>query len=793
MFRNYVLIAWRNFAKHRTFSLINVAGFALAMASCFLILFHMRSELSYEKFYPEYQNIYRLHVNEWAKSAPPTAQLFKDFFPEVRSTARFYEFGAGTVLTYESYHTIVERSLLADSTAIEMFGYEFIEGDPKTSLRVPFTSIVTESLAKRVFGNAAEAIGKTINLNGDRDLTISGVIKDMPENTHMQFDMLTAYSTMYKWIPDEWTSNRGWMGSYTYVLVAPGQVENIRSRMGDFQMKFYEGWDTPEKLKAATGLLLQPLADIHLQSHLEQEMSENSNVTYLYIFAAVALFILFIASVNFVNLNISLAFSRMKETGLRKVMGAMRPQLVKQYLAETFVLSTIALLVALALFFAAIPSYNSLAGRDVQMSDALTLENIGIMVAMVVGVSLLSGGYPALFMSRFKPTDALKSQKGPGSATPAIRKALVVFQFAVSAFMIASTIIIVRQMSFFQDQDLGFNKDGVVSVSLYGELAKNMVRNPDAVKSELLKDPAITSVARISNLPGDMISVETVRPDGADPALDFGGFRVMRIDEDALTTLQVPIVEGRDFSVKFHDSTSFILNKAAVKALNLENPVGARIRNETRQMTGTVVGVVGDYHFSSLHNAVEPLVLECEPSFTSKLLVKVNTDKVGPVISHIESTVQSIAPSNLFSYNFFDDRWNAQYKEETKMNVLFNTFSVFMIVISCIGLFGLSAITMQTRRKEIGIRKVVGASMPTIVQIMSREFVILVVVGSLIGLPLSWYAMNSWLSKFAYKIAITADVFIVSIIACVLIAFLSIFVNALKAARTNPIDSLRSE
>jgi len=444
MFRNYILIAWRNFVKHRTFSLINVVGFALAMASCFLIIFHMRSELSYETFYPDYKNIYRLHVNEWAKSAPPTAQLFKDFFPGVKSTARFYEFGAGAVLTYESYHTIVERSLLADSTAIEMFGYEFIEGDPKTSLRVPFTSVVTESLAKRVFGSSAAAIGKTINLNGDRDLTISGVIKDMPENTHLQFDMLTAYSTMYKWIPDEWTSNRTWMGSYTYVAVAPGQIENIRSRMGDFQVKFYEGQDTPEKLRATTVFLMQPLEDIHLSSHLEQEISENSNISYLYIFAVVALFILFIASVNFVNLNISLAFRRMKETGIRKVMGAMRSQLVKQYLAETFVVSVLALLIALALFFAVIPGYNSLAGRDVQMSDALTIGNIAIMIALVVGVSLLSGAYPALFMSGFKPADALKSQKGRGTSTPAIRKALVLLQFAVSAFMIASTIIIVR-------------------------------------------------------------------------------------------------------------------------------------------------------------------------------------------------------------------------------------------------------------------------------------------------------------------------------------------------------------
>lgn len=792
MLKNYILIAWRNFTKHRTFSLINITGFALAMASCFLIIFHINSEVNYETFYPDYKNIYRVHPPGWAKSSPPMAQSMKDYFSGIRSTARFYPFGGGSILSYNDYQTILGSAFMADSTALDLFKYEFTQGSGKTSLRAPFSAVVTESLAHKVFGNS-EAVGKTIKLNGDMELTISGVVKDIPENTHIRFEMLVSFSTFYKIIPDNWASNRGWMAPFTYLYIEPGQLAQVENKMSDFQVKFYEGWDTAENLRKATMLELQPMKDIHLHSHLEQEMSENSNASYLYIFAVVALFILFIASVNFVNLNISLAFNRMKETGLRKVMGAIRSQLVKQYLAETLVISVLALILAVCLFFAVLPNYNSLAGRDVQIADVLTIENIGIMTAVVIGVSLLSGAYPALFMSRFKPTEALKSQKGPGASTPAIRKALVVFQFAVSAFMIASTVIIIRQMDYFQNQDLGFNKDKVISVNLYGDLSKKITETPDVLKSELMKDPSIVSIGLTTDRPGDQISVESVVPEGADPNTQFPQFRAMAIDDGFIQTLEIPVIEGRSFSRAYNDTAAFVVNRAALKALNITNAIGTRIVNQTRNLSGTIVGVVDDYHFASLHNAVEPLVLQYQPKYANHLLIKTNSADVQRTIGNIESTLKSIAPSHLFSYTFLEDRWNAQYKEENKMQVLFNTFSVFMIVISCIGLFGLSAITMQTRRKEIGIRKVVGANVPSIVKMMSKEFVILVTVGSLIGLPLSWYAMNTWLSKFAYKIDITADVFVISAIACVLIAFGSVLFNALRAAYTNPADSLRSE
>jgi putative ABC transport system permease protein len=321
-----------------------------------------------------------------------------------------------------------------------------------------------------------------------------------------------------------------------------------------------------------------------------------------------------------------------------------------------------------------------------------------------------------------------------------------------------------------------------------------MSQASDVIKAELMKDPSVVSIGLTSNLPGDQTSVEGVVPQGADPNAQFPSFRVLTADDGFLQTLQIPLLQGRGFSRAFNDSSSFVVNKAALKALNIEsNPIGIRITNQTRNITGPIIGVVDDYHFASLHNAVDPMVMQYQPQYSNYLIVKINSGDIQKIVTNIETTLKSIAPSNLFSYTFVEDRWNSQYKEEAKMNVLFNTFSVFMIVISCIGLFGLSSITIQTRRKEIGIRKVVGASIPTIVRIMSKDFVILVVIGSIIGLPLAWYAMDSWLSGFAYKTNITADVFIISVVACVLIAFGSVIFNALRAAHTNPVDSLRSE
>jgi len=791
MIKSYLTIAWRNFIKHRTFSLINMVGFSLAMASCFLIVFHVRNELSYEKNFPKYKNIYRVHPPEWAKSSPPLAGAMLEFFPEARSVARFYQWG-NRVFSYGDFQAELTGGFCADSSVIEMFDLQFVYGSREKSLRVYNTMVLTESAARKFFGND-DPTGKMLQVGANTYYAITGVIRDMPENTHLKFDYLIPFTTFYKDIPENWTSNKGWMAPYTYVLIEDNEFSNVMAKLESFLLKFYEGKGTPEEIKAEAKLEFQPLKDIHLHSHLEQEMGANSNAGYLYIFGAVAVFIIFIASVNFINLNISLAFRRMKETGMRKAMGAFRSQIIRQYLTETLLTSIVAFLIALALFFAVLPTYNALAGRSVQTWDIFTFQNFGIMLTLILGVSLISGLYPAIFISRFRPIESLKGQKDPRSVTSYVRKALVIFQFAASVFMIVSTLIIFRQMKYFESKDLGFNKDQIVAVRLYGGLAEQFAKNQETIKNGLKNNPSIIQVGAASVLPGDMISVETVIPDGADPAIEYPSFRVIRADYDLASTLELNVLQGRNFSPDFSDSASFLINETAAKALNLTNAVGSKITNQSFGLTGTVVGVIKDFHFTSLHNSIEPLLIEYKPDWTSYLYIKIKAEKTQATLQDIEKTLKAIEPSNLFTHTFVDERWNLQYREENKMSALFNAFSAFMIGISCIGLFGLSAIAIETRKKEIGIRKVVGASAQAIVRILSNEFIIMVLIGSALALPLAWYAMDRWLQRFVFKIAITLDVFVITLFIAISVAFCAILFNTLRAAQSNPVNSLRNE
>ncbi len=791
MIKNYLVIAWRNFVKHRTFSIINMIGFSLAMSSCFLIFFHIRSELSYEKNFPKHEKIYRVHPPEWAKSSPPLAGAMLDFFPEVKSAARFYQWG-NRVFSHGDFHTELKSGFCADSSAIEMFDLEFVFGSPEKSLRAYNTIVLTESAARTFFGDE-DPTGRMLRVAANTEYAITGVIRDLPENTHFKFDYLIPFTTFYKDIPENWTSSKGWMAPYTYVLIEENEFPNVLSKVEGFLLKFYEGRGTPEEIKANAKLEFQPLTDIHLHSHLEQEMSANSNAGYVYIFGAVAVFIIFIASVNFINLNISLAFRRMKETGMRKAMGAFRSQIIRQYLTETMLTSFISFIIALALFFAVLPNYNSLAGRAVQPAEIFKLQNIGIMLALILGVSLISGLYPAIFISSFRPIESLKGQKDPRSFTSYIRKGLVVFQFAASVFMIACTIIIFRQMKYFESTDLGFNKDQIVAVKLYGGLAEKFANDQQVIKTALKSNTSIINVGSSSVLPGDMISVESVVPEGADPNAEFPSFRVIRADYDLASALELKMLEGRNFSPQYNDSASFLINETAAKALNLTHPVGSRITNQTFGLTGTVIGLITDFHFTSLHNPIEPLLIEYKPSWTSYLYIKTKSEDVQSTLQFIEQTLKRIEPSNLFTHTFIDERWDLQYREENKMSALFNAFSIFMIGISCIGLFGLSAIAIEARKKEIGIRKVVGASSQTIVRIISNEFLVMVLLGSAIALPAAWYAMDQWLQKFVFKIAITGDTFLLTLIVAISVAFCAVLSNALKAARSNPVNSLRNE
>ena len=791
MLKNYFTIAWRNLLKQKAYSTLNIIGLCLGITCVLLIAMHLNNELSYESSFPKHERIYRVSYQEWAKSAPPMAQYLEEFYPEIQQTARFY-YIYPKILRYEEFQSEEAHGYMADSTVFSMFDFKLIQGDPQQTFVAPHSIVITESMAKKFFGDE-NPVGKALDNDGT-EFHITGVMEDLPDNTHLKINFLVSMATFYKEIPENWTSSHGWMATYTYALFNDQtDVEKARARLPELLVDYYEGWGTPEEILANQGWMFMPLDDIHLHSKLVQEMGPNSDITYIYIFAAIGIFILLVASINFINIFTTQSLKRMKEVGIRRAIGAKKNQLLWQFLGEAFMVTLIASVLAVFLFKLALPFYNQLAGKQIVASQAFSVDNLLIIVSIILTVSLLSGLYPAFFVSGFSPLKALAGAKKPRSSTGILRKSLLVFQFVVAVFMLVSTLVVYQQMRYFHDKKLGFDKDQIVAISLFGDLKQKFVENGEALKTELIQSLDIASIGMASNLPGDGLSVESVVPDGVPEDQEVPSVRVLRVDENYLSTLQIELKEGRNFSQQFNDSASFIINETAAKLLNIDNPVGSYVTNQTRDLHGPIVGVIKDYHFSSLHNPMEPLVLEYNPYWNNFLLVKLQGGNIPEALSGLEANIQKMVPNYLFNYQFLDDRINLLYQDEAKMSTLFKFFALFAIMIACLGLFGLSAHASEVRTKEVAIRKAIGATISQVVQLLSKEFIVLVVIGNLIAWPLAWWAMNQWLDNFTYHIPIHWGVFAVASTLSVLVALLTVSYHAIKTALANPVDSLRNE
>ena len=808
MLRNYLKIAIRNIYKQKLNSVLNITGLALGIACSLLILFHVKEELSYDRNWPKAARIYRI-TNEgldegshhWAVVSPLHALEIREEIPEIQLTTRL-AYRYSNVLSYtpkvgEPRRFEEKGGFFSDPETIEVFDLKFIEGNPENSLNGVNTIVLTESMAKRYFRDE-DPLGKTISDDsGQRLYKVTGVIEDVPFNTHWQFDYLVSMSTMYKTMKErgaeDWMVSRGWAWFYTYVLMQENQsIDTVRAKMPDFTARFYQEFGTREEILARTKQHLQPITDIHLFSRLEQEMGPNSNIIYVYVFACVALFILLIAGVNFVNIATAQAFKRMKEVGVRKVMGAYRHQLQKQFLGESYIMSLIAAAFALVIFDITLPFYNQLAGKDLGFVRILTPENIGFIGLIIVLVGTLAGLYPAFFMSKFKPVNTLKNLRGPGSSVTIVRKGLVIFQFVISIFMIFSTITIYKQLDLFQNMSLGFEKDKLVAIELYGGLRRTIVQKTGVMKTEFLRNPAISGVTVISTLPGDRFSVENLRPEGTPEDKNLPSMRYLRVDENFLEILNIQLKEGRNFTRRAEYKPEFILNETAVQALELKEPVG-KLGSNFRGTNAEIVGVVKDFNFASLHDNIESLVLEYNPAWAGYLLVKFQGNNTADILEFLEMKAREISPETLFMYTFVDEHLNRLYEGENRVNEIFQAFSLLAIFISCLGLFGLSAYSAEIRTKEIGVRKVVGATVSNIVVLLTKEFTKWVLISVVIAWPLAYFAMNSWLQNFAYRIDIDIWAFALSGIVALGVAILTVSYQSVKAAIANPIDSLRYE
>ena len=789
MLKNFLKVAVRNILRHKTYSLLNVLGLSLGIACILMLSLHIREELSYDKNFPRHDRIYRVGTTTWSKSSPPLAGEMMKAFPEIKSIARFADDGENIFHTLDGKSTRL-KGYLADSSAVRVFDLQTVAGAPFDALSIAGSIVLTRSTATQLFGKA-NPIGQKLIYNDNAEFFVKAVIEDLPENTHLHFDYLTSMAPLNG---SDGARNRDWMFGWTYILLNhPEDIRNVRARLYDF-WKHYRNDEKPlTAIKEAATARLMPITDIHLHSNLIQEMGPNGNVLYIYIFTAIAILIGIIACINFVNLFTTQALKRLKEIAVRKVLGAQRSQVIAQFLGEALLLALFSGIIAVILCQTALPMYDELTGRQVTLAFIFLPSNLLLIATLVFTTGLLSGLFPALFVSRFDPVASLKSNKTPGSPTSLLRKSLVVFQFVAAGFLIIATFLVYRQMNLFHDQQLGFDKDQVAVIRFYGAFKDKLLNHPDWIKTEFLSNPDIMSVGTSGNLIGDDLSVEDVVPVHAEPGRKYPEVNVQRIDDHYLDVLHIPLTAGRNFSSEFHDSASFIVNEAAARTLGLQTPLGTEIVNSTMGLKGRIVGVVKDFNFRSLHNSITPLVFEYRPQWADYMLVKIQAGKIPQTIAWLKDKMAQLAPSTLFDYGFLDDHISGLYRKEDNMSTILKIFSVFSILISCLGLFGLAAYAAEIRTREIGIRKVIGASTTGLVRLLSIDFMLPVLIGNILSWPLAAWAVHTWLTEFTYRIDIGWQVFALSLGLTLAVALLTIGFRCWQTARANPVKSLRAE
>src|SRR5260221_859041 len=628
MLSKHIRISIRNILKQKGYNLLNTIGLAIGIGSGLIISLHIQDELSYEKSFDNYKNIYRVHDDAWAKSSPPLAQEFKDAMTEVVAIGRFGVFGI-KVLDTKNNNPGEAKGFYADSTIVDVFGFKILEGDRKQALATPETVVLTKSTSRRYFGDVS-SVGKVIKLDNTREFIVTNVIEDLAVNSHLKFDFLVSMQTYYKDFDPTWTNHRGWFSMYTYCRFKSSDgPKKVEARMPQFIRKFFEylGKEQSEEQVRKGEIKIMPIEKIHLYSNLEKEMTPNSSILNVYILSAVEIMILLIASANLLSLFTTQAIMRMKEIGLRKLLGAGPTQLMGQFLTEITLISLSAVLLAFLFYYVlALPFYSDIMGKTFGVMDVFTPKNCFVLLALLLTIILISGLYPIYFISKFKAGSFMKENKLPNSMPNKLRSGLVIFQFVISVCLISASILVKQQLGLMRNKELGFDKEQVVNIKLYGTLKSVAINETASFKNEFLKNPDVLAVGRAGMMMGENFSVESILPVGNEKYEDkIPASRVLRVDEDFLKVMGIEMVGGRNFSLAFNDSSSSIINESAVKALMLDNPLGAQLKNLTRSTTDKIVGVVKDFHFASLRNKIEPLVIENRPKLTTFMAVQITT------------------------------------------------------------------------------------------------------------------------------------------------------------------------
>ena len=808
MLKNHFKVALRNLLRYKFTSFINLFGLTVGLTCCLLIMIYIINELSYDKYNKNAHNIYRVERTflnpetgalnlELGAVAPPFAPLLKNDFQEIKKITSILPAG-NTAVRYEDKIFNETRVYFADENLFDLFDITVTRGNAAKALNEPYSVMLTEETAKKYFGDE-DPVNKILRLDNQYICKVTGLYKALPDNAHWHPDVMISFNTLKDtavYGAENLKTNWGNNAFYTYLLMPDNyDPKKLEAQFPAFLNRHMsENGNATYKTSDWTFLSLRKLTDIHLYSHKDSEIEENGDIKRVYIFSAIALFILLIACINYMNLSTARSSLRAKEIGVRKVIGAGKAELTIQFLSESVLLCGIAAILSFLFVYLALPWLNNLSDQSLSFSTLLQWKIIILLLLVPFVVGILAGIYPALFLSSFQPVKVLKGVFKAGNKTLSFRKALVVVQFSVSIILIISTAIVFQQMQYIQNRQLGFNKDQIVTFNNNAGLNTSY----DAFKTALLANASIQKVGRSSRIPsGRLLDAQGSQINRGDSlAPTKADIKVVRVDEDFVPAYQVKILAGRNFSKAVTtDTSSFIINEAAVKALGLksnQDAIGKQFIYGGRN--GRLIGVFQDFNFESLHQRVVPIVMltSTTPNGYGRISVKVSGN-MPSVLAHIETTWKKFLPDTPFDYTFLDERFADLYKSEQRQQSIFTLFSCIAIFIACLGLFGLSAFTITQRVKEIGIRKVLGASVGNIVNLISKEFLLLVIIASLIAFPIAWYAMSSWLQDFAYRVNIAWWVFIFSGIIALLIAFATISFQAIKAAIANPVKSLRTE
>ncbi|PBQ32329.1 cell division protein FtsX [Sphingobacteriaceae bacterium] len=796
MLKNYIKIAWRNIIRNKLFSSINIIGLSISIACCSIIYLYVSYELSYDDYNEKADRLFRLVTSvkepkklvEFARTSPPVADRVKYNFPEVSAFTRFSE--SQRQISYKGKKIPDTKILYADSSLFEMFSLGLLEGDAHRALANPYNIVITQSMAKRYFGDEP-AFGKMIQLADTVNLMVTGIMKDIPKNSHFTTDCFISSVTrndLFKNDPNFMEGEKAWLNCniFSYILIKEHTNPQILEKKINAMLE-KEMADINKQVGLVMHIKMQPVTDIHLKSHMDTEFPGivKGDITYVYIFSGAALLILLIACCNFINLSTARSLNRSKEIGLRKVVGAERSQLISQFLGESLVFTSFASLISFLIVLISIPFYNTLLGIPLTLS----LDLLWLNLSIILGVGILAGLYPALLMSSFAPVQSLKGKISHGWSDIFLRKGLVVFQFTIAIILIIGTTLILNQLEFIQNRNIGMNKDQILNLKLKPQDADKAT----TILNELKKNSKVVQ-GSVNNFSFKGIGYQLMTPEGFKDGETASSY-VIFADENFIKTYQMNLVAGRNFSRDFASDAeqAVIVNEAAVKEFGWKNPKDAIGKKLDLGGERKVVGVLKNFNFASLHDEIKPLVMGYTTEWGQTISVRLKTENLNATLKELEATWKTVATQSPFDTGFLEEDFDSLYHTEKNIRNVLSAFTFLSVLVACLGLFGLASFTIKQRFKEIGIRKVLGSSVQDIVKLISKDFLKLVVISFVIASPIAWYLMNKWLQDYAFRIDIGFWVFIIAGLLAFVIALMTVGLQAAKAALVNPVKSLRTD